>query len=97
MGYSPGKPPKLSTEQYALLTDTIAKKVPADVGFSATYNWTLLLIVQWVEKEWGISYSVRGMSKVMERLDFSYTRPTYTLENADAEKQRIFKEETFPE
>ena len=97
MNYSTGKPSKLSKEQYALLSDTIATKVPADVGFPATYNWTLSLIVQWVEKEWGISYSIRGMSKVMERLGFSHTRPTYTLENADAEKQRIFKEETFPE
>lgn len=96
MGYSPGKPPKLSAEQYALLTETIATKVPADVGFPATYNWTLSLIVQWVEKEWGVSYSIRGMSKVMERLGFSHTRPTYTLEKADAEKQRVFIEETFP-
>lgn len=96
MGYSPGKPPKLSPEQYAFLKETIATKVPADVGFPATYNWTLALIVQWVENEWGVPYSIRGMSKVMVKLGFSHTRPTYTLEKADAEKQRVFLEETFP-
>ena len=34
---------------------------------------------------------------MMERLGLSYTRPTYTLEKADPEKQRKFREETFPD
>ena len=96
MGYSSGKPPKLSMEQRERLAETVATKVPADVGFPATYNWTLSIITQWVEREWQISYSIRGMSKLLERLGFSHTRPTYTLEKADPEKQRKFKEETFP-
>ena len=32
----------------------------------------------------------------MGRMGFSHTRPTYTLEKADVEKQQLFKEETFP-
>lgn len=96
MGYSPGKPSKLSMEQHKVLAETVATKVPADVGFPATYNWTLSLITQWVLREWGVSYSIRGMSKLLERLSFSHTRSTYTLEKAAPEKQRQFKEETFP-
>ncbi|WP_083632470.1 helix-turn-helix domain-containing protein [Domibacillus antri] len=41
MGHSPGKPPKLSVEQRAILANTIATKTPADAGFPATANWTL--------------------------------------------------------
>jgi transposase len=38
MGYSPGKPPKLSAEQRAILADMLATKTPADMGFPATVN-----------------------------------------------------------
>ncbi|MBH0341213.1 transposase, partial [Paenibacillus larvae] len=38
-----------------------------------------------------------GISKVMERLGLSYTKPTYTLAAADPKKQRHFTETTFPE
>ncbi|MGE7921287.1 helix-turn-helix domain-containing protein [Viridibacillus sp. NPDC093762] len=69
---------------------------PADVGFTARYNWILALIVDFVEEKWGISYSLRGMSRILEQLGLSYTRPTYTLEKADPEKQKVFVEETFP-
>ncbi|WP_374992203.1 winged helix-turn-helix domain-containing protein [Paenibacillus sp. LHD-38] len=39
---------------------------------------------------------MRGVSKLMHRMDLSYTKPTYTLAAADEEKQRLFVESTFP-
>lgn len=96
LGYSTGKPPRLSPEQRAILHETIATKIPSDVGFPATSNWTLAIIVQWVENQWTISYSLRGMSKLLKRMGFSHTRPTYTLEKADPAKQKVFIDETFP-
>ena len=54
-------------------------------------------MIMYVEREWGVTYTVRGMSLLMERLGLSYTRPTYTLAKADPEKQRVFLEETFPD
>jgi putative transposase len=36
------------------------------------------------------------MSRLLESLGLSYTKPTYTLAQADAEKQKIFQEEIFP-
>ena len=96
MGVSSGKPPYLSTEQRAILSETITTKVLADLSFSAKYNWTLTILVQWVEREWKGSYSLRGMSKLLTRMGFSHTRPTCTLGKADAEKQAHFINETFP-
>jgi len=96
MGHSSGKPPKLSAEQRAILAEMLASKTPAEMGFPTTANWTLSLIVQWVEREWQISYSLRGMSFVLHHLGFSHTRPTYTLEKADVAKQKEFVEQTFP-
>lgn len=96
LGHSTGKPPKLSKDQKDILLENVSTQVPADVGFTARYNWTLALIVEFVEEKWGISYSLRGMSRILEQLGLSYTRPTYTLEKADPEKQKVFVEETFP-
>lgn len=96
LNHSTGRPSHLSAEQTALLIETIATKVPADVGFTARYNWTLALIVEFVRNKWGVTYSLRGMSRLLARQGLSYTRPTYTLEKADSEKQRVFVEETFP-
>ncbi|MFD1413732.1 IS630 family transposase [Oceanobacillus jeddahense] len=96
LGHLPGKPSKLSKEQQAILLETVSTKVPADVGFTARYNWTLSLITQFVKNKWDISYSLRGMLRLLHSLGLSYTRPTYTLEKADPEKQKEFTDTTFP-
>lgn len=96
MGVSTGKPPYLSREQQATLKETILTKIPADVGFIAKCNWTLSILVQWVKCKWNITYTNAGMFTLLKRLGFSHTRPTYTLEKADAEKQELFINETFP-
>jgi len=56
----------------------------------------LALIVSLVEQKWQKTYTLRGMSRLLESLGLSYTKPTYTLAQADAEKQKIFQEEIFP-
>lgn len=95
--HSSGAPTRLTKEQQEQLIQTIAYSVPDEVGFTAKHNWTLELISAYVEREWGHRYSLRGVSKVMERLGLSYTKPTYTLAAADPEKQRQFAETTFPD
>ncbi len=95
--YSSGAPSRLTKEQQAQLKQTVAYSVPQEVGFTAKHNWTLELIASYVERQWGHRYSLRGISKVMERLGLSYTKPTYTLAAADPEKQRQFTETTFPD
>jgi transposase len=95
--HSSGAPTRLTKEQQNQLKKTIAYSVPHEVGFTAKHNWTLELIATYIEREWGHRYSLRGISKVMERLGLSYTKPTYTLAAADPQKQQHFAETTFPE
>ncbi|MDT2294635.1 winged helix-turn-helix domain-containing protein [Paenibacillus larvae] len=78
------------------MKQTVAYSVPHEVGFTAA-QLVLELIATYVEREWGHCYSLRGISKVMERLGLSYTKPTYTPAAADPKKQRHFTETTFPE
>jgi len=54
------------------------------------------MICEYIKREYGISFSIRGSSKLMHRLGMSYTKPTYTLAAADKEKQSEFVENTFP-
>lgn len=89
----PGRETKLNKEQEQQLYDCISTKLPKDVGFAPFVNWTAPLACQWVLKEYGVSFSERGMRDVFYRLKLSHTRPTYTLKKADPEKQAIFKAE----
>jgi transposase len=96
MKRSTGKPTRLTQDQLTKLKQTIIDHVPHDVGFTAKFNWTLEIIASYILREFGHSYSIRGVSKLMYRIGMSYTKPTYTLEAADEERQREFVEETFP-
>jgi transposase len=97
MRFSPGRSPRLTKEERDALKRVIVNQVPAEVGFTARFNWTLQLIADYIERTYGYKYSLRGVSKLMEHLGMSYTKPTYTLAAADPEKQQQFVEETFPE
>ncbi|WP_251034971.1 IS630 family transposase [Paenibacillus polymyxa] len=97
MNHSPGAPVRLTAEQQEQLKQTIVSSVPHDVGFTARHNWTLEIISALIEREFGVTYSLRGISKMMHRQGLSYTKPTYTLAAANEEKQRIFTESTFPD
>jgi transposase len=96
MSYSPGAPVRLTPEQQEQLKRTIVESVPHEVGFTARHNWTLEIIAAYIKREFGPSYSLRGISKMMHRQGLSYTKPTYTLEAADPDKQKVFVETTFP-
>ncbi|MEW9106946.1 winged helix-turn-helix domain-containing protein, partial [Paenibacillus sp.] len=78
------------------LKQTIIDHVPHEVGYTAKFNWTLGFMASYILREFGPSYAIRGVSKLMHRLDMSYTKPIYTLEAADEEKQKEFVEGTFP-
>lgn len=94
-GKSTGKPKKLTLEQEKQLEMVIADHLPYEVGFENRMNWTLSLVAQYVKQEWGVTYSLKGISLVLKRIGLSFTRPTYTIEQADPEKQRQFKDDTF--
>jgi putative transposase len=86
-----GRTKKLTDEQEKQLYDCISLKLPKDVGFKPFVNWTATLACKWVLKEFGIKFTERGMRNVFDRLDLSYTRPTYVLKKADPDKQEAFK------
>ncbi|WP_335869911.1 helix-turn-helix domain-containing protein [Bacillus sp. 2205SS5-2] len=67
------------------------KKTPAEVGFETTMNWTSPLLSEWMKREFGLTYSKRGVLKLLHRLGFSHTRLTYTLEKAYQKNKMRFE------
>ncbi|MEK3913095.1 IS630 family transposase [Paenibacillus sp. FSL H7-0331] len=95
MDHSPGQPPKLTEEQRQQLAAMLEQEQPADVGFEARYTWTLPLVAEWIQREFGQTISVRGISTMLKRMNFSFTKATYTLAKADEEAQAYFRKHTF--
>ena len=50
-------------------------------------------IVVWIEKEFGVSYSVSGINALLKRLGFVYKKPVLTPCKANVEKQEEFVEQ----
>ena len=85
-----GRPSRLNKEQIASLKAVILYKLPVEVGFPAEFNWTAGLIGKYIKREYGYKYSIRGITKMLDRMGLSYTRPTYVLAKADKQKQEQF-------
>lgn len=53
MRFSPGRSPRLTKEQLDALKQVIVNQVPAEVGFTAKFNWTLQLIADYIKRTYG--------------------------------------------
>lgn len=89
--HSPGRPCLLTEEQQRKVYDTVAFGVPKDVGFPVEMNWTAPLVKKWIQQQFGVKFSDRGVLQLLHNLGLSCTRPTYSLAKADPQKQEEFK------
>lgn len=86
----PGRPARLTEDEQAELRLVILNKVPSEVGFPAEFNWTAGIIGKYIKREYGYDFSIRGITGMLDRMELSYTRPTYVLAKADKQKQEQF-------
>ncbi len=89
---SPGAPRRLTPEQEERISEIVLHHTPAELGLKPEMNWTAPLLREWIYREWNIIYKDRAVLNILHRLGFSHTRPTYTLEKADEQKQQVFRE-----
>ena len=88
-----GRPPRLNNDEKMELKAVILEKVPSEADFPAEFNWTAGLIGKYIKREYGYTYSIRGITGILDRMGLSYTRPTYVLAKADKQKQDQFVED----
>ncbi len=88
-----GAPGKLSEEQEHTLVHIISTQTPEEAGVGIFASWTSSLACRLAKERFGVAFSDRGMRNLFDRVGLSYTRPTYTLEKADPEKQEQFRKD----
>lgn len=75
-----GSAPNLTEEQQQVLKVELKTKIYA----------TALQVIAWIEQQWGVKYSLRGIHKLLKRLGFSYKKNRLVPSQADPELQRQF-------
>lgn len=69
----------------------ILEYTPEKEGFVIEAYWNTRIIQHVLEEKWGISMTRFGITKMLHRWRFSYTRLTYTLKRANHRKQQAFQ------
>ena len=89
-----GRRVKLAKEHWGTLADKVLAG-PKACGFD-TELWTLPLISQLIQAEFGVSYHADHLSRFMRRLGFSRQRPTVRARERDDAAVTRFVRREFP-
>jgi transposase len=92
----PGRPPKVSDEEMRWIAQAVRNHTPQQFGFDYAL-WTLSLIAQLINRQFGKSLSLAAVSRVMKLLGFSAQKPLYQAWQQDAAMVRRWQTETYPE
>jgi transposase len=91
----PGAAQKLSEQQAAKLRGWIIGRDPRQLQFDYAL-WTREIIRDLVKREFGVSYTLQGLGKLLSRLGLSPQRPLVRAYEQDSERVRRWKEEEYP-
>ena len=91
----PGAAPKLNGKQIARLRQWIVGKDPRQLQFDYAL-WTREIIRDLIEREFGVTYTLQGLGKLLSRLGLSPQRPLVRAYEQDPERVRRWKEEEYP-
>ena len=70
---------------------SLIKENPEDHGYNSA-TWTGPMLIEWIEKEYGIIYKKAQIYNILKSLGFSYQKGRGIFPETDAEKQEVFKE-----
>ncbi|MBP2642843.1 MAG: transposase (21) [Firmicutes bacterium] len=69
-----GRPSRLTKQQEGELRDVFINRIPADLGFTAHYNWTAGIVAKFIKKTYGYTYSLNGVTLIIKRMNLSFSR-----------------------
>lgn len=91
----PGRPPKLDGEQMSWLASAVRNQTPQQHRFEFAL-WTLGLIAQLIERQFGVQLSRSAVSRAMATLGFTPQRPLHKAQQRDPVLVERWQQETFP-
>jgi transposase len=92
----PGRPPKVSDEDMRWIAQAVRNHTPQQFGFDYAL-WTLSIIAQLINHQFGKSLSLAAVSRVMKLLGFSVQKLLYQAWQQDAALVRQWETETYPQ
>lgn len=85
-----GRTARLEQEQRDRI-GSLLNEHPEEYGYNSA-TWTGPMLIEWIEKEYGISYKKAQIYNIIKSLGFSYQRGRGIFPEADVEKHEVFKE-----
>jgi transposase len=91
----PGRPPKVSAEEMRWIALAVKDNTPQQFKFEFGL-WTLSLMRELINRQFGKSLSLESVRRIMKLLGFSAQKPLYQAWQQDPELVRQWEVETYP-
>ena len=92
---SPGRPPKLTTDQRRELSRLIDAG-PQECGFSGAC-WRSPMVQQLIKERFAVSYSVFYIAELLKNLGFSYQKAAFVSDHLDEVARLRWRRQVWPE
>lgn len=91
----PGRPSKVSADEMRWLAEAVKDNTPLQFKLESGL-WTLSLIRELINRQFGKSLALASVSRIMKLLGFTVQKPLYQAWQQDAALVRQWETETFP-
>jgi transposase len=91
----PGRPPKVSAEEMRWIAQAVKDNTPQQFKFEFGL-WTLSLLRELINRQFGKSLSLESVRRVMKLLGFSTQKPLYQAWQQDPVLVKQWESETYP-
>ncbi len=92
---APGAAPKLTDEQIDQLQRWLIGSDPRQLQFDFAL-WTRLMVVELIERKFGVRYTAQGVGALLRRLGFSPQKPLVRAYQQDPERVQRWKTQEYP-
>lgn len=89
ISFSPGAPQRMTESQVESLAQIINGSSPKRRGYSTGSRWTLQAIASCILAEFGLRYSLKGVSKLLQRHGVIKDIQVGTVQNVDETRKKF--------
>jgi len=83
IGKSTGHPFTLTEEERKIVEEALLFSTPKELDCGESVNWTSAQVRVFIQNRFGKDMCNVGIQKMLHKMGFSFTRPTYVLAKAD--------------